>query len=338
MTTIYLVRHAEAEGNIERRFQGHYDGKISENGEKQLQYLKKRFKKVSLDAVYASPLRRAVATAKMVNFYAELPLVLDRSLMEICGGGFEGKKYAELPELFPEQWEHWDREPHKFKAPGGETMRQCFDRMKNVMNRIVHANMGHTVAVVSHGCALRNYLCYLMDTPFELLDEVPWGDNTCVTRVEFDDRFKHRIVYMNDTSHLPEELSTLAKQNWWRKDGSGVPEEDADEEKLLHIDAGELYVRDDDMDIAEGDLLTPQGPMPLNNVRLRVAEGTVYLRDDNLKLVDPPKEPERTVVLEDTDRLPPEDGDFDDGPEEPLAPSELEDADFVEEQFQRVSG
>ena len=96
MTTLYLIRHAEAEGNIERRFQGHYNGKISENGEKQLRYLKKRFRKIHLNAVYTSPLSRAVATAEAVNYYAELPLVLDAALMEICGGGFEGKKYAEL--------------------------------------------------------------------------------------------------------------------------------------------------------------------------------------------------------------------------------------------------
>ena len=74
MTTLYLIRHAEAEGNIERRFQGHYNGKISENGEKQLRYLKKRFRKIHLNAVYTSPLSRAVATADAVNYYAAAAL------------------------------------------------------------------------------------------------------------------------------------------------------------------------------------------------------------------------------------------------------------------------
>lgn len=343
MTTIYLVRHAEAQGNIERRFQGHFDGKISENGEKQLQYLKKRFKKIPLHAVYSSPLSRAVDTAEMVDYYAELPIVLDRNLMEICGGGFEGKKYSELPELFPQEWENWDKEPHKFRAPGGESMRQCFERMKAVMNRIVHANMGHTVAVVSHGCALRNYLCHITDTAFELLDDIPWGDNTCVSRIDFDDRFKPKIVYLNDVSHLPEDLSTLAKQNWWRKDGSVDAEEEV-EERLIHVDAGELYIRDDDMDIAAGDLLTPQGPMPLNNVRLRVAEGTVYLRNDNVKLTDPPDEVDHTLVLEDTQDPDEEPGmdsrePADAGEPEPLPLSEDVPAPdgFTEEQFERVS-
>lgn len=358
MTTIYLVRHAEAQGNIERRFQGHFDGKISENGEKQLLYLKKRFRKIPLNAVYTSPLSRAVATAEVVNFYSELPLILDRSLMEICGGAFEGQKYSDLPERFPEEWEHWDKEPHKFRAPGGESMRQCFERMKAVMHRIVHANMGHSVAVVSHGCALRNYLCFITDTPFEALDEIPWGDNTCVSRIDFDDRFKPRIVYLNDVSHLPEDLSTLAKQNWWRKDGSTDSEPDPEEEKLLHVDAGELYVRDDDMDITAGDLLTPQGPMPLNNVRLRVAEGTVYLRDDNIRLTKPPKKQEHTVVLEDDENAAPGNqepkeagGDVSES-DAPAAetPEAAQDApavlevspepalnDFVEENFERVS-
>lgn len=338
MTTIYLVRHAEAAGNIERRFQGHFDGKISENGEKQLQHIKKRFRKTPLDAVYTSPLSRAVATAEMVNYYAELPLIIDRDLMEICGGEFEGKKYSELPDLFPEEWAHWDREPHKFHAPGGESMRHCYERMKRVVTHLVHANMGRTIAIVSHGCALRNYLCHITDTPFERLDSIPWGDNTCVSRIDFDDRFKPRIAYINDMSHLPEDLSTLAKQNWWRKDGSSDDESAPEEDNLLHIDAGELYVRDDDMDIAAGNLLTPQGPMPLSNVRLRVAEGTVYLRDDNILLVDAPKEDDSLVLedepLEAASAEPDESGESFD---EPRGAGDADPQDdFMEEQFERI--
>lgn len=346
MTTLYLIRHAEAEGNIERRFQGHYNGKISENGEKQLRYLKKRFRKIHLDAVYTSPLSRAVATAEAVNYYAELPLVLDAALMEICGGGFEGKKYAEIPKLFPEEWEHWDREPHKFKAPGGETMRQCYDRMKAIMHRILHGNMGNTVAVVSHGCTLRNYLCYLTDTPFECLDEVPWGDNTCVTRVDFDDRFKHKIIYMNDTSHLPEELSTLAKQNWWRKDGS-KEEEPEEENKRIAIESGELYIEESHMEIERGDLLLPQGPAPLSNVKLHIGSGTVYVRDGNLKLTKPPKGHERLVKLEDSDEdfsqeqdlSEQEKAELADASKEELQPLESSGSEdeFVETEFEKVS-
>lgn len=333
MTTIYLVRHAEAQGNAERTFQGHSNGKLTKNGEQQLEYLKKRFRKIALHAVYSSPLRRAVATAKAVNYHAELPLLIDPSLMEICGGAFEGHKFDEIPELFPTEWETWENEPHKFVAPGGESMRHCFERMKHAVSEIVHANMGYSVAIISHGCALRNYLCHITDTPFEMLEEIAWGDNTCVSRIDFDDRFHPKVVYLNDVSHLPEDLSTLAKQTWWRKDGSV---ESGVEDNLLHVVSGELYLRDDKMEIASGDLMTPQGAVPLSNVCLRVGEGTVYLRDDKIKLTEPEDVPERTVVLEDDVVFDEEQLELEQ--EEPLSELELApDADFAEETFEQIT-
>ena len=51
MTTIYLIRHAEAEGNLYRRIHGWYDSLITKNGERQIQALQQRFDSVPIDAV-----------------------------------------------------------------------------------------------------------------------------------------------------------------------------------------------------------------------------------------------------------------------------------------------
>ena len=53
MTNIYMVRHCEAMGNVKRLFQGSTDLDISETGEKQLEYLKRRFEEIKLDRVQA---------------------------------------------------------------------------------------------------------------------------------------------------------------------------------------------------------------------------------------------------------------------------------------------
>lgn len=224
MTTLYLVRHAEAEGNHDARFQGHTDGGISENGEKQLERLAWRFKNVPLYNVYSSPLRRAAQTAKAVNTYADLPIIFDRDLIEINGGAFEGVPFDELPKHFPEAFEQWSRRPHEFQAPGGESMRQVYERMQKVMHRLIHANMERTIAVVSHGCAIRNYICYITGVDFEDLNRVTWCDNTGVSRIDFDEKWHPKVRYTGDVTHLPQELSTLSKQNWWRLEGEDEPE------------------------------------------------------------------------------------------------------------------
>ena len=53
MTNIYLIRHAEAEGNLYRRIHGWYDSLITPRGWKQIEALSKRFKDVHIDAVYS---------------------------------------------------------------------------------------------------------------------------------------------------------------------------------------------------------------------------------------------------------------------------------------------
>ena len=51
MTTIYLIRHAEAEGNLFRRAQGHWNGKVTERGKKEIDALAERRKGIQIVAV-----------------------------------------------------------------------------------------------------------------------------------------------------------------------------------------------------------------------------------------------------------------------------------------------
>ena len=72
MTRIILVRHCEAAGNLNRRFQGHTDAEVTENGKKQLELLALRMRNVKIDYLYSSPLKRAYATAEAINQFHHL--------------------------------------------------------------------------------------------------------------------------------------------------------------------------------------------------------------------------------------------------------------------------
>ena len=54
MTRVFIVRHAEAEGNLFRRIHGHYNSTVTENGRKQLEALQSRFEHEKIDAAYSS--------------------------------------------------------------------------------------------------------------------------------------------------------------------------------------------------------------------------------------------------------------------------------------------
>ncbi len=86
VTTVYLIRHAEAEGNLYRIAHGQYDGLITDRGYQQLRVLKKRFDDVHIDAVYSSDLFRARSTARAIYEPTGLALLTDPAWREIHMG------------------------------------------------------------------------------------------------------------------------------------------------------------------------------------------------------------------------------------------------------------
>lgn len=223
MTRLYLVRHAEAQGNIMRVFQGRIDADISENGYRQLERLKERFKTVDFDAVYSSPLIRAYKTARAADFYHNKPITTLEGLEEINGGRWEGELWDKIPSLFSEENEAWVNEPWRFAPQGGETMRHVYDRIWDTLLSIVKQNPGRTVLAASHGCAIRNFICRAKGLPLERLKEIEWFENTSISTVDFDNNLCAHVVSINDASHLDSETATLENQSWWKNsETSGV--------------------------------------------------------------------------------------------------------------------
>ncbi|MBR5943288.1 MAG: Holliday junction resolvase RuvX [Clostridia bacterium] len=232
-TRVYLIRHAQAEGNLTRRFHGVTDADLTPTGEKQLEYLKKRCAEYRFDAAYSSPLKRAKKTALAAIGDRDLELNTDPCLLEMNIGALEDVPYAELPVRFAEDFRLWTNEPHRFKAPGGETMEQVRDRIYNGFMDIVRKNAGKSILVVSHGCAMRALLCALKGIDFDKIGTIPWCDNTAVYVIDFDDDFKPTFLLDADVSHLPEELTTFRRQSWWKETAHGLAT------RMLGVDYGD---------------------------------------------------------------------------------------------------
>lgn len=218
MTRVILIRHCEAEGNVKKIFQGHTDAPITENGRRQLELLALRLRNTPIDVLYSSPLVRAYQTAEAVNQYHNLPILQDAGLIELNGGEWEGVPWMDLPEKFPEMEEIWWKSPYEFSPKEGESMREMYGRIWNTVIELVKANPGKTIAVTSHGCAIRNFLCRAEGWPIEQLNDMDWSDNTAVSIVDFDDALCSTIVLKNDSSHLQGEASVINPRDWTRKE------------------------------------------------------------------------------------------------------------------------
>ncbi|MEG0692941.1 MAG: histidine phosphatase family protein [Oscillospiraceae bacterium] len=214
VTTVYFVRHGESLGNTQGFFQGRTDCELSENGLLQLELLKERFKGINYDAIYSSPLTRTLDTAKAVNFHHQLPITCEEGLIEINGGIFEGRHWDELPKLYPIEFDTFRNNLHSFNPQNGESVRSVYDRMVQTVDSLIEQNKGKTIVLVSHGCAIKNYLCYATSTPFEKLGELAWSDNTSISKVTFSDKKIPQVEFMNDATHLDE--LKVEKPTYWR--------------------------------------------------------------------------------------------------------------------------
>ncbi len=214
MTIIYLIRHGEADGNALGIFQGSSDTELSEKGRRQLDYLAERCKSLHFDAIYSSPLKRAMGTAMGANRFYNLPILIERDLREIDVGQFEGNTWDYIGKHFPDAFDSWKNDLANFVSPGGETLRDVYNRTWAAMLRIVKANPNRTVAVVSHGCAIKTLLCHAHGWPVERVMEVPWTDNTSISRIDFDDKLRPTLVFANDTDHLPEDMKPRTWRAW----------------------------------------------------------------------------------------------------------------------------
>ena len=222
MTTVYLIRHAEAEGNLYRRCHGHYDSTITDNGYCQIAALAKRFADEHIDAAYSSDLTRTQTTALAITRPHGLKLRLEPRLREVGVGVWEDRTWTYLTKFDRAQMLNFNTDSANWRADGAETMEQVRERMLAALRDIIAAHPYDTVALFSHGMALRLLVGALNGLSIAETDKTGHGENTSVTKLEADGN-GIRVVYATDASHLPDELTTLHKQLWTKTPGGLEP-------------------------------------------------------------------------------------------------------------------
>ena len=212
MTTVYFIRHAQAEGNLYHQIQGNAEREVTALGREQIAALGQRFTDIPVDAVYSSDLRRAVETAKAVSEPKGLPIKIEKAFREIDFGDWEGREMSEIARNDVFQFDAFLHHMDLWQVPGGETPRQVLDRFLPALDRVRRENEGKTVAIVSHGCALRIVLAHLRGLSLkEAGDFVPCV-NTAVSKVMWEGDVP-TVVYQDDGSHWSDRKQSAV---WWR--------------------------------------------------------------------------------------------------------------------------
>lgn len=204
MTHLFLVRHGETDYNLKGIVQGRgVDTPLNDKGLAQAQALARRFANERIEAVYSSPLTRALQTAKCVAEACQIQgIPTDPDLEEMSWGKFEGQSQSEeLSAAFADMKKRWHDGEHDFHVEKGESLRQVQSRGVNAVHRIIEAEPGKRVLVVAHGRFLRILLASLLDEyGIKRMEELEHTNTGVNYLVHTSERFEAK--YLNCTKHL----------------------------------------------------------------------------------------------------------------------------------------
>lgn len=201
MTKIYLIRHVQAEGNLFRIMQGHWDGEATALGLRQAALLGERMRDVPLDAVYVSDLSRAVCTAEALRKGRALPLHIDPRLRELNMGPWEGRFFGDLKHEQPGEIRTFLLRQNDWRPEGAENFSEVTARAWPVIEEILRRHEGQSVAVVSHGVTILCLLTKMLNIALGSPERIPIGGNTAISCLRCENGV-FTPEFLGDCAHL----------------------------------------------------------------------------------------------------------------------------------------
>ena len=203
-TRIIAIRHGETAWNVDTRIQGHLDIPLSANGRWQAERLAEALRDETITAVYASDLTRAWETAQYVGQVHGLQLNKEVGLRERDFGDFEGKTFAEIALLLPEQSLRWRKRDPEFYPAGGESLIAMRTRVLEAAERLAAQHPGEQIALVGHGGVMD--VLYRAATRLDIQAPRTWAlGNAAINRLLWTPE-GFTLVGWADTQHLDEDV------------------------------------------------------------------------------------------------------------------------------------
>jgi len=164
-TVLWLIRHGEPEEAMRGRCYGRLDAELSATGSRQIERVAERLSTESLAAIYASPRRRATASAEIIARKHATGVTIEPALREIDFGDFEGRTYDEIAHSHPELYRLWMERPTEMQFPNGESFAMMRQRVTAALAGIRERHRGETIALVTHGGGVRIAIAEALSVP-----------------------------------------------------------------------------------------------------------------------------------------------------------------------------
>ena len=202
-TRIIAIRHGETTWNVDTRIQGSLDIPLNDTGRLQAARMAQALQHEPIAAVYASDLVRAWETAQYLGRMHGLAVNAETGLRERGFGDFEGKTFAEIETLLPDQSQRWRKRDPEFAPAGGESLLELNRRVVEAAERLAARHPGELIALVGHGGVMD--VLYRAATRLHIQAPRTWTlGNAAINRLLWTPQ-GFSLVGWADTQHLDDE-------------------------------------------------------------------------------------------------------------------------------------
>ena len=170
MSEFYLIRHGDHDW-LKKGIAGRIPGvHLNVRGKKQAEELAQRLARVKFDAIYSSPLERAMESAEPTARAKEMEIKVSPEILELDFGEWSGATFEKLKN--DPRWAEWNKHRSVTRMPGGELMSEVQSRVVAFLARLHAENREGIFALFSHGDVIRAAICYVLGMPLDLLPRV----------------------------------------------------------------------------------------------------------------------------------------------------------------------
>ena len=198
MVTVILVRHGETEWNKTRRLQGCGSNTgLNQRGKQHAESLALRLKSERIQAIYSSPLKRAMDTARAIAHYHRLTVDVEPALREMDIGELEGISVSQTGNLIDQ---YTTALLQGNKMPGGESLPEVQQRVWSTIQRLANQHSGGGIVVVTHFFPILTIICSVLDLPLSQIGRLKLVPGS-ITILSFEEKVQ-RLALFNETYHL----------------------------------------------------------------------------------------------------------------------------------------
>ncbi|MFH1727462.1 MAG: histidine phosphatase family protein [Pseudomonadota bacterium] len=158
MPYLYLIRHGQTDWNEKKIIMGKKDISLNQNGKTEINTIVKTINNVKFDALYCSPIKRAVESAELIAKKIKLTPTLCEPFTEIPLDMWEGEKAKKLMDTDVNFKLYW-KSPEKAILSYGKSIK---DFQKDVWKGVLDIQNKHpegNICIVTHMDTIKIILC-----------------------------------------------------------------------------------------------------------------------------------------------------------------------------------